>query len=470
LFPGKERVRVLRALNWITFAYCAAVVNFSWVQSWHNSDTVIPALISIDRYTPFYWAENRFGMLVPLLASPVSDYGWNLLIQSFLVVLSGATSLILLHALDIPKFTSSRILLGAILLLILFKPAAAVTLLLPGSPYLVALFLLLAALYLLFERGGRPPLRWCAGTVLVLLSLWVNVSNVVTAVVAVALWPSTKATVRGKLGVLGIILGSAAVVLMFSSRFPGTDYQKLLPVIQWAGNLWRIASSLSNFIHPLAAAALVVSAGILQALRRRGRRYSPLHALVVGAACQIAATSGLEWVALNNFDSRYIAGCVFLIIGAAALTLAAPAMIGLERFAGAPASHLVGCCSCILLFTLVFGLPSPARARANMERATSDLSGPVDRLGCTHFVGNYWYVWETVFHDRLQTGQRRLWGISHRAAVTRDSWTKLPREQRRYCALCSDTMIEHMRTTEGVGPLTKETELSGVCLFKELAQ
>ncbi|MCM2335078.1 MAG: hypothetical protein NDI82_14180, partial [Anaeromyxobacteraceae bacterium] len=58
-------------------------------------------LVSLQRWTPFYWDQERYGMLVPLLALPVRDPLWNLLLQRGLLVLGGLAAVVLLarHAL-----------------------------------------------------------------------------------------------------------------------------------------------------------------------------------------------------------------------------------------------------------------------------------------------------------------------------------------------------------------------------------
>jgi hypothetical protein len=214
-------------------------VNFSWIQSWHNSDTIIPALISIEKYTPFYWSENRFGMLVPLLVAPVRDYGWNLLAQSQIIVLSGIGVLVLLSAFDRRSRTASAVTvsLAAFPLFALFKPVGTIVLLLPGSPYLAALFLLLSALHLLLVAPTHPAMRWIAGAVLLLLSFWVNVSNIAIATVGIALWPATeKVSLKSRLGCLALAVVSALALIAIAERFPGAGFRQMQPVGQPAAN------------------------------------------------------------------------------------------------------------------------------------------------------------------------------------------------------------------------------------------
>ena len=220
--------------------YCAIAMNFSWIQSWHNSDTVIPALVSIEKYSLFYWSENRFGMLVPLLASVVRDYGWNLLIQSQLIVAAGIGTVVVIDVLTARQSSTRtvRVTLAALLLLLFYKPQAALVLLLPGSPYLMGLFLTVGALCVLLRTSPPNVISWIIGGVLLLLAFWVNPSNVVMAGAAVVLWPGRN--LRFRAGVLALIITAAGIVMTVSTLFPGTDVRQPLPPAEWLASLLRV--------------------------------------------------------------------------------------------------------------------------------------------------------------------------------------------------------------------------------------
>ncbi len=49
-----------------------------------TADSIVPVLVSIQRWTPFFWGQDRFGMLVPFLATPFHDPFVNLLVQGWL--------------------------------------------------------------------------------------------------------------------------------------------------------------------------------------------------------------------------------------------------------------------------------------------------------------------------------------------------------------------------------------------------
>jgi hypothetical protein len=465
--------RALSLLAIGTLLFCAICVNFSWVQSWNNSDSVIPALISIEKYSPFYWSENRFGMLVPLLASPLKNYGWNLLLQSQLIVLAGVGTLVLLD-----RFTADdandrglRLPLTALLLLLFYKPVSCIVLLLPGSPYLVSLFLLLASFYFLLAAQRIGARHFALGGALVCLALWVNVSNVVMAVGSIAAWPRSSAMdLRRRAGALAIIVGTALAVLRISDYFPGTDFRQILPVFQWPQGVRLLLANMKIGMRETAAAATISGAVIFEALRFRSRPYSPGHALAFGAVCQIVVTGGSTWVAQNAHDARYIAGPIFILLGIALLTLTGPVAAGLRRAAGPAAAASVCCLIAVVVITRSFGFPSPDAALGHIHTAMSDGPAPPGEMSCTHLIGSYWFVWEKVFDDRLRTGERRLWPVTHRSDAIREYWTAVPANQRKYCGLCSDPQIEEMRTREGVGPLTKEEVIGGVCAFREIAK
>ena len=54
-----------------------------------NADSLVPILVSLQKWTIFYWDQKRFGMLVPLLAMPVQSPLGNLLVQNAITIFSG---------------------------------------------------------------------------------------------------------------------------------------------------------------------------------------------------------------------------------------------------------------------------------------------------------------------------------------------------------------------------------------------
>jgi hypothetical protein len=59
-------------------------VNLGGFHRHHHGDSIVPILVSLERWTPFYWEQGRFGMLVPALALPVRHPLANLIVQNTL--------------------------------------------------------------------------------------------------------------------------------------------------------------------------------------------------------------------------------------------------------------------------------------------------------------------------------------------------------------------------------------------------
>ena len=48
----------------------------------HTADSIVMALVSLYRWTPLYWEQDRLGMFFPLLATPWREPLDNLLVQA----------------------------------------------------------------------------------------------------------------------------------------------------------------------------------------------------------------------------------------------------------------------------------------------------------------------------------------------------------------------------------------------------
>src|SRR6187402_3211306 len=67
------------ALAWVSYATSAG-----WPAQLHNADSLIPVFVSLEGWSLFFWGQDRFGMLLPLLTLPIRDGFWNLVVQNML--------------------------------------------------------------------------------------------------------------------------------------------------------------------------------------------------------------------------------------------------------------------------------------------------------------------------------------------------------------------------------------------------
>jgi hypothetical protein len=260
-------------------------------------------------------------------------------------------------------------------------------------------------------------------------------------------------------------IATAGAALAVADMYPGANFREFVPAAEWGSNLAAILGNTSTFLRP--KPAIVVVAAALTAAVMRATSLTPAYALAIGAAVQIAATAFSTWVARNGFDGRYVAGPLFVLLSVALIELATPSLRWIQNAAGGDAAAGFGCLAAVALATIIFGLPSPARARTAVARATVGMAPAAERIGCTHLIGDYWQVWTAVFFDRMQHGEPHLHGITHRSDALRGQWTAMRPEDRVYCAACDDPQLDLMREMNRIGPLERQSMAGSVCTYRE---
>src|SRR5262245_16351545 len=155
-------------------AVAALWIDFSRIHLGQTSDSLIPVLVSLQQWTPFYWEQSRFGMLTPLLAIPFDHPLANLLVQDGVMIFAGLAAIGLLTRFFIRSRIWFTVACGssAVFLLCLAEPLRCDYLI--AQPYGLSFSLGLAAILLLEKRGTWR--RWSIVTVLMLLASWVNLA------------------------------------------------------------------------------------------------------------------------------------------------------------------------------------------------------------------------------------------------------------------------------------------------------
>src|SRR6266496_3394333 len=86
----------------IICAVVGCVVSLGGLHKFHCSDTLIPILFSLQKWTPFFWGQDRIGMLVPLLTLPIRHPLVNLLAQDAIYVSAALAAMFLLTRYMLP--------------------------------------------------------------------------------------------------------------------------------------------------------------------------------------------------------------------------------------------------------------------------------------------------------------------------------------------------------------------------------
>jgi hypothetical protein len=392
-------------------------------------------------------------MLVPLVALPVRDPLWNLLLQRGLLILAGLSVPVLVarHVLAGRDWVPAGLLSAAGLLA--FWPARWSFDFLGSQPYALSLALALAGLALA-EPGGRwghRYVRWGLGAVVLVAAHWVNAAaGLALLPLAVAragvdwLEGEDRARIRKRLTVDGALLlcGLAAGQGLLKLNPPtgpyaGWSYSQLLPAAEWAHAVSSFARAVSwasgrwpAFVGACAAVgvALLLTPPLRPHLRGALLRAAALAAAGLAYAVTIAL---LRWVGENAWHPRYFAPSAVLIqVAAVGLLAEALARLrALARPAGWAALLLVPAAA-----VASWGAPSLGGVRADLARVAGARTGAILEARCDLVAGDYWTVWPSTWHANAALAERgerrRVWGVSHRCTPTAPQWRSRSRPLR----------------------------------------
>src|SRR5262249_13832810 len=125
-----------------------------------EADLLIPVLCSLYAWKPFFWEQERVGMLVPLLATPFEHPLTNLLVQNGITIFTGLLSLVgIAWYLLRERFAFAVGAVGAILFLATVPIAEQFRIFNCALPYLTPLALGLVAAPLATPRDGWQSVR-----------------------------------------------------------------------------------------------------------------------------------------------------------------------------------------------------------------------------------------------------------------------------------------------------------------------
>lgn len=417
------------------------------LQGMNHADSVVPALMSLYRWTWFYWGQDRFGMLTALVAMPVRDPLGNLLVQNWMVSFCGVLVFALVHAYLLGwRGAGISGVLGAGVFLVFGPGSFHSDYLLDNQPYAVSSCLGVLGLMALV-CGGEGRRRWVGlgvGGGVLFLAFWVSLG---AAFLVVPLFVGGMVCGVGGEGKqwrrLAVIAGAAVVNwgVMLGSRYRGSGGGSggWSGVGGWpggwgvmGGNVWR-EMPVGLGVGVLVLVGMGVAGWVV------GRDRGVVRARVVAcamvalvAAVYFLVVGATAHVRESGFPYRYAIPSVVLVVAAAG-------MFGGLALEGAWGKWRVGVGAVLVAGVLVgitwrYGRPSYGRVREMVDGKFGGATKELVAAGCTHVIGDYWDVWGSVFHVNLtayEAGSGRVvWGITTRGEVTEDLWRPGLREGR----------------------------------------
>ena len=439
----------------VTLPIAAMLIATGDALSAGNADNLIPALMSLQRWTPFFWGNSaRVGSLVPALAMPIQGPVANWVAQCTLTAFAGLACFALIprYVLGGDTWKTTGPIAACLWLLSVSRHVLAGWLI-PGQPYGVGIALGLAAL-LVGEAGerrrdgggvlGGGAYRWqwrCAGALLLVLAFWVHSG---LGIVLLPLWAARRLLVlfleRDDEGadpwawaapmLVGALQASWLVYYAASDTEPRYLGHVALRAIPGAISTALSSSLLEvGIVWVLVLAAVVVGTLQVPAILMDSPRPILAPLTLAGASLASAVPVVLNaWVDANQHSARYYMGS--MVVATCAVAAMIPAL---------EARWKVGFALALPLLALLrFGGGTIVSVRTQLA-AMAPFAAQADGMGCTALSGDYWSIWPEVLgvlEARHQRGETLpVYGLTDRGEATLDLARAVPGDRLRVCRL-----------------------------------
>jgi hypothetical protein len=420
----------------------ATWIDFGRIHRLHSADSIIFSLSSLYEWRPFFWEQDRVGLVWPLLMSWCPNPLASVLVLTGLMVFLGLCLPVLLARVLTKHPAAPALAIVMAALALLMSPDILLETYLVVCNYPGGLTLGLAALLLLDKPGAwRIPVAW----LLLFAGCWLYI-GIVLYLVPLAVYrgwlpslsplPWWNRLMRRSvvLFVLGCGVGCGGVFLLMDAVHKANPswtptHNKTLPQKEWptqyAKSLDECCKALGKWL-PLTLVGISV-VGLAWGLVRHRKRtlLLMLHAvpLLLAALGEFAYLGTREWVKGCLCHPRYfVAG--MCVLGVSALVVSLAPVMGRRRW--------VGLLACVLLLsaaTVRFGWPGPHSARRSLERMAGTQAGVLLDCDVDAVAGGYWTVWPALFDynlARYERGLKPAVGITLRGGTWMYRWQSTP--------------------------------------------
>jgi hypothetical protein len=507
--PQQEsRQRLQTILFCAATALAALCIDFGAFHRLHNSDSLVPVMMSLYRWTPFYWEQDRFGMLVPLLAIPVKSPLANLLVQSAINLFCGLSAFFLCARYVV---RGAWLLTGALSasLFLLFSSVDARFLYLGLSqPYGVGIFLGLAGLLVLENPKYPRALRIAFSFIFLLAASWVDAAVIFVLVPLILFrWHFERDAFlageppRGERGIFAQLKLSAtrffnhetgiAGILVFFSFAANYIYSGIvsrsaaygdwpyapvrlrnLPAVwfQFGKYFWFDYLSQPSGISVAALLLIGLIVRVVPRTRNAGTIRPALN-LLASSIVSFLLIGSLSHIQGTDFDPRFgLQSMLLLQVGAVVWALLPVYSLLYPAGRGSLTAAAM-----ILFLTAplyLYGWPSLARVRSDLDDTLGQYTPEILQSDATHFIGDYWIVWPATFHANLTLhkmgSDRIIWAVTNRSTPTRIFWSQIPPDKMRLAAVIGDPGVPYVLHLYSFPPVAQEQTFKDIVILKPI--
>lgn len=405
-----------------------------------NGDGLLATVMSLQKITLYYWAEDRFANLLPALTMWIQNPVDNVYAQVTLRLVLGLIAPLFFCSLIFRRAADSwRATLTTDLLLLLgLQPALAYEMYLAENPYCTALACAgLSTLALRSAWHDATNWRWAfymAGLACLLAAYLTDFGLVPIAMPLITLLAILmRSLFLYRLLVLHV-LAAAFSFLLAKVAVPGFS-STLAVVPSWQNELRYLDVVWMNMGWPFAAALIAPIAIFVASARWYRPRYCRMMGLVFGAMLGTAIlyfilVASSKWLVMNLFAVRYFIPGYLLAMSIAGIALwhrriwptTAPAANSMAFLVMAAALFLGGMARLQTWHPGIEGVISDGKAPEAEAVAASYVARGLDAI-----AGDYWDVWPSVVAAEQYRYEARLdgtgvLGVTYRGEARRDAF------------------------------------------------
>lgn len=337
-----------------SLAFSALVIALSPVlQQYINADVILFSLISTQKWTFFYWGQDRLGSLLPLLAISVQNPFYNLIFQSYLAVALVFGGIFVIFGFFYTWKKSLILTLFTLLVLVSLFPVEFVfELTIWHYLYIISIGLSLLGLKFFAAQFQAEKLIKKKGLIifgsgLLILAIWLNRSVIIFwflfPLIIFSLkeffsqrYKNSKSVLtwlkelifacfisikkNGKIILILITIFIVNFILLSFLHLPKSS-MAIIPFSEWTSAFSKlIVNSRLYFNHNLSVLVMVLILwGVVQFYFFKNKRKKieliPVFTLLIIAGAYFFVVSSLNWVKINLYYPRYIIpSAVFLIM------------------------------------------------------------------------------------------------------------------------------------------------------------
>jgi hypothetical protein len=443
-------------------------VMFAGIQ---NSDGIIPALMSTQKLTWYFWGQDRLLSLLPAVTSGITDVEWNLRLQIFLrAAAAWMAPLGLLVFLDrSPPFLALASALTNAILIACCRESALSNIYVYPNMFCTSLALLSVG-YLVFSSRVPATARLLSALLICTIAYACNLALLIYSIPLLSVLAILRQSERRSLTIFLFINVAAVAAAKLHSAFFGE------PVTTYA-LAFSFDSLLTGFRSVWAQLRPLPLLGIC-ALTLLARRFDThvrpveLMAVLLLAMGMIAFTACTVWVQANEFNDRYFATFEIIIAGLIAGVLTRAILALKVRYAGPS-----GVAACLAFAIVALGgfdsgygqiIGQPWRQGSKLVAAA------MLEEGARVIIGDYWTAWPVIYESEQVRGERgvhreRIYAAADRGQALRAEFLRdtANSQQLAFCSLnrfdaCKRRLLQTFGTEWPFGLTTEPPQVTDI--------